>query len=124
MNTHSQRFHNKIYPIKQKIPVYREIVGLKFIKNQNMLMTLCRQKVKKHGKMSVFSTTIIENENENPSLQNTIDVNLLFCSFNSVFRPFESVGFGSSETPLSEGFHHIHDRHQMTAFYVHIRKTT
>ena len=46
-------------------------------------MTLCCQKVKKHGKMSMFSTTI-ENENENPSLQNTIDVNLLFCSFNSV----------------------------------------
>ena len=84
MNTHSQRFHNKIYPIKQKIPVYREIVGLKFIKNQNMLMTLCRQKVTKHG-MSGFATTIIESENENPSLQNTIDVNLNTLHFSIFF---------------------------------------
>ena len=38
-----------------------EIIGSKFIKSQNMLMTLCRQKVTMQGKMCGFSTTIIEN---------------------------------------------------------------
>ena len=39
----------------------REIIGSKFIKSQNMVMTLCRQKVTKQGKMCGFSTRLIEN---------------------------------------------------------------
>ena len=39
----------------------REIIRSKFIKSQNMLMTLCRQKVTKQGKMCRFRTRLIEN---------------------------------------------------------------
>ena len=61
MNTHSQKIHNKIYSIKQKSPSTGEIIGSKFIKSQNMLMTICRPLVTRWGKISGFSTTIIEN---------------------------------------------------------------
>ena len=64
MNTHSHRFHNKMYLIKQKIPVSRGDNWLKIhqkSKYVNELMTLCCQKVTKQGKMCGFLTTIIEN---------------------------------------------------------------
>ena len=38
-----------------------EIIGSKFIKNQNMLMTLCHQKVTKQRRMYQFMTRLIEN---------------------------------------------------------------
>ena len=38
-----------------------DIIGQQFLKSQNMLTALCRQKVTKQGKMCRFSTTIIEN---------------------------------------------------------------
>ena len=38
-----------------------EIIGSKLIKCQNMLLTLCRQKVTKQGKMCEFSKTMTEN---------------------------------------------------------------
>ena len=37
-----------------------EIIGSKFIRSQNMLMMLCRQKVTKQGRMCGFSTKIIK----------------------------------------------------------------
>ena len=38
-----------------------EMIGSKFIKSQNMLMTLFRQKVTQQGKIYGFSTTVFEN---------------------------------------------------------------
>ena len=38
-----------------------EIIGSKFIRSQNMLKVICRQKVIKLGKMCAFLTKIIEN---------------------------------------------------------------
>ena len=59
MNTHSQRFHNKIYSIELKLPVYRGDKWLKIHQNSSMLMTLCRQKVTKQGKMRRFELKIV-----------------------------------------------------------------
>ena len=64
VNTHSHRFHNKMYLIKQKITVSRGDNWLKIhqkSKYVNELMTLCCQKVTKQGKMCGFLTTKIEN---------------------------------------------------------------
>ena len=61
MNTHSQRFHNKISQSNRKSLFTWEKIGSKFIKSRNMLMTLCRHKVTKQVKMCRFSTTLIEN---------------------------------------------------------------
>ena len=60
MNTHSQGFFNKITPSNRVSLFTGEIIGSKFNKSQNMLMTSCRQKVTRQGKMCGFSTTIIE----------------------------------------------------------------
>ena len=57
MNTHSQRFHNKIYSIKQKIPIYRIDNWLKIRRKS----TLCLKKWQSQGKMCRFLTKIIEN---------------------------------------------------------------
>ena len=44
-----------------KIPFYREIIGSKIIKSQNMSMTLCCQKVTKRGWICGIPPWLIEN---------------------------------------------------------------
>ena len=63
MNTHSKYKGSaiKFTPSKRKFLFTGEIIFSKFIESQNMLMTLCRHKGTKRGKMYGFSTTIIEN---------------------------------------------------------------
>ena len=60
MNPHSQRLHDKIYYIELKIPVFRVIIGSKFITGQDMSMMSCRRKVTKLGRMGWFLTRLIE----------------------------------------------------------------
>ena len=61
MNTHSQRFHNKLYSIKQKFPVSRGDNWPKIHQKSKFVDEVMSSKVTKQGKMCEFLTTLIEN---------------------------------------------------------------
>ena len=60
MKSHSQRHHDKIYFIKNNIPVFGVIISSKFIKGQDVSMMSCRQKVTKLGRIGGFLSRLIE----------------------------------------------------------------